>query len=260
MKSLLLCLRKDYRPNRLYYRLLKEIFGIVPNNVELYKLALIHRSVSLPGEEGRRVVNNERLEYLGDAILEAIVSDYLFIEFPDKNEGFLTQLRSKIVSRASLNEIAVKIGLDRHVIVQHNSNHIQKHLYGDALEAMIGAIYLDKGYDYVNRLVINDILAKNLQIDQLTAQETDYKSRLIEWSQKHKVRILFETVPAPATGAHERSSGFLCGVTAAGTFLGSGKGDSKKEAEQQASAESMAALRKDKALRERLRTPDEIAS
>lgn len=250
MKRLLLPFRKDYRRNRRYYRLLKEIFGLVPNNIELYKLALVHRSASLYVEDGPPV-NNERLEFLGDAILEAIVSDYLFIEFPDKNEGFLTQIRSKIVSRSSLNEIAVKIGLDRYVIVQYSNNHIQKHLYGDALEAIIGAIYLDKGYDYVNRLVINEVFSKNLNLGQITQVETDFKSRLIEWCQKHKLAVRFDTSPAPYYNDHTPS--FVCRIRIDGQPpLGTGKGLSKKEAEQQAARESLSAIRKSKELREQL--------
>ena len=250
--------RKDYRRNRRYYALLKEIFGLVPNNIELYKLALIHRSASFYAGESRSPVNNERLEYLGDAVLEAIVSDYLFIEFPGKNEGFLTQIRSKIVSRASLNEIAVRIGLDKHVIVQYSSNHIQKHLYGDALEAMIGAIYLDKGYNFTNRLVINNILDRHLNLDKVSQVETDFKSRLIEWGQKHRLKVIFDTMPSKYHTDHAPE--FLCRVLVGGEPLGLGEGSSKKEAEQQAATESMAILRKDKEIRERLRRPDELPS
>ncbi|MDL2230572.1 ribonuclease III [Alistipes sp. OttesenSCG-928-L06] len=249
-KRILLRFRKDYRQDERYYKILNDIFGLTPNNIELYKLALIHRSASVYMEEGGIPVNNERLEFLGDAILEAIVSDYLFIEFPDKSEGFLTQIRSKIVSRASLNEIAVKIGLDKHVIVQYSNNHIQKHLYGDALEAMIGAIYLDKGYDFVNRLVINDILGKNLSLDQITQIETDFKSRLIEWCQKHKLKVVFDTMPS--ADYHDHTPSFTCQIVVAAEPLGKGKGLSKKEAEQHAAHESMSAIRKNKELRDRL--------
>ncbi|MCD8186821.1 MAG: putative dsRNA-binding protein, partial [Rikenellaceae bacterium] len=168
----------------------------------------------------------------------------------DKSEGFLTQIRSKIVSRASLNEIAVKIGLDKHVIVQYSNNHIQKHLYGDALEAMIGAIYLDKGYDFVNRLVINEILGKNLSLDDISQIETDFKSRLIEWCQKHKLKVAFDTMSSAHYNDHTPS--FISQIIVADEALGKGKGLSKKEAEQHAAHESMSAIRKSKELRERL--------
>ena len=146
--------------DKAYYKALDEIFGVCPNNIELYKLALIHRSASLFLDDGTPI-NNERLEFLGDAVLESIVSDYLFIEFPEQNEGFLTKLRSRIVSRASLNKLAVRIGLDRHIITQGNYSSQQKNLYGDALEAMVGALYLDKGYDFTNRCS-SDLLFRSL--------------------------------------------------------------------------------------------------
>ncbi|MDE6857246.1 MAG: ribonuclease III, partial [Alistipes sp.] len=168
------------------------MFGFVPNNIELYKLALIHKSASLVLEDGNQI-NNERLEFLGDAVIEAVTSDYLFIEFPDRQEGFMTQLRSKIVSRQSLNEIARRIGLDTHIISHSNGNITQKHIYGDAFEAMMGAIYLDQGYEFVNRLLINNVYYRYLDLEDLSQEETDVKSRLIEWCQKHRYTIEFRT-------------------------------------------------------------------
>ena len=135
--------------------MIDDMFGFLPNNVELYKLALIHRSASVVADG--RSINNERLEFLGDAVIESVTSDYLFIEFPDYNEGQLTQLRSKLVSRQSLNAIAREIGLDECVICNGSASASQKHIFGDAFEAMMGAIYLDQGYDFVNRLLINSI-------------------------------------------------------------------------------------------------------
>ena len=184
--------RRNFGENRLYYRIIDDMFGFIPHNIELYKLALIHKSASLILEDGR-AINNERLEFLGDAVIEAVTSDYLFIEFPDRDEGFMTQLRSRIVSRQSLNELAVHLGLDRQVISNSGAGIVQKHIYGDAFEAMMGAIYLDQGYDFVNRLLINGIYYRYLNLDELIESETDFKSRLIEWSQKNHHRILFRT-------------------------------------------------------------------
>jgi len=124
-------LRRNFGRDKAYYKVVDDMFGFIPHNIELYKLALIHKSASLVLEDGRPI-NNERLEFLGDAVIEAVTSDYLFIEYPDRDEGFLTQLRSKIVSRQSLNELAVKIGLDRHVISNASTSITQKHIYGDA--------------------------------------------------------------------------------------------------------------------------------
>ncbi|MBO5732386.1 MAG: ribonuclease III [Alistipes sp.] len=203
------------------------MFGFVPNNIELYKLALIHKSASVALEDGSHI-NNERLEFLGDAVIESITSDYLFIEFPDRDEGFMTQVRSKIVSRQSLNNIAARIGLDKHVISNAVGNTTHKHIYGDAFEAMMGAIYLDKGYDFANRLLINDIYGRYLSLDDVLQSETDFKSRLIEWCQKNHYSIEFRT-------SNEASrSGFHSVVYVDGIAVGHGRGDSKKAAEQNA--------------------------
>ena len=147
-------LRRNFGKDKVFYAAIDDMLGIVPHNIELYKLALIHKSASVTLDDGRQI-NNERLEFLGDAVIESVTSDYLFIEFPDKNEGFLTQLRSKMVSRQALNEVAKRIGLDEHVIVHHSGGVSQKNIYGDAFEAMMGAVYLDQGYEFVNRLLIN---------------------------------------------------------------------------------------------------------
>ena len=207
-------LRRNFGRDKAYYRIIDDMFGFIPNNIELYKLALIHKSASLVLEDGR-AINNERLEFLGDAVIEAVTSDYLFIEYPDRDEGFLTQLRSKTVSRQSLNVLAVNIGLDRHVISNGSTSVTQKHIYGDAFEAMIGAVYLDQGYEFVNRLLINRIYFRHLSLDELTESETDFKSRLIEeYSANHPV--------------------FYSTVLVDGMEVGHGSGDSKKEAEQHA--------------------------
>jgi ribonuclease III, bacterial len=223
--------RRNFGENRLYYRIIDDMFGFIPHNIELYKLALIHKSASLILEDGR-AINNERLEFLGDAVIEAVTSDYLFIEFPDRDEGFMTQLRSRIVSRQSLNELAVHLGLDRQVISNSGAGIVQKHIYGDAFEAMMGAIYLDQGYDFVNRLLINGIYYRYLNLDELIESETDFKSRLIEWSQKNHHRILFRT--DHDQGYSSAHPVFRCTVLVDDIEVGHGSGDSKKEAEQQA--------------------------
>ncbi len=211
--------------------MLDSIFGIRPNNIELYKLALLHRSASLHLDDGTPI-NNERLEFLGDAILEAIVSDYLFIEFPDRDEGFLTQIRQRIVSRVSLNELSCEMGLAQHVIRNGTRGNVRQNLYGDALEAMIGAIYLDKGYDYTNRLLINRVFRKYLDLDRIVAVEIDFKSRLIEWCQKSRRAITFHT--STRSGPASGNPAFISRVVIDGIQMGSGEGPSKKEAEQHA--------------------------
>lgn len=224
-------IRRNFGKDRKFYAAIDDMFGFIPNNIELYKLALIHKSASVTLDDGRQI-NNERLEFLGDAVIESVTSDYLFIEFPDQNEGFLTQLRSKMVSRQSLNEVAKRLNLDAHVITHSSASFSQKHIYGDAFEAMMGAIYLDQGYDFVNRLLINRIFGDYLRAGTLLEEETDFKSRLIEWCQKKHHTIRFIT-------SHDKSYSsahpvFNCKVLIDDIEAGYGSGDSKKEAEQQA--------------------------
>lgn len=222
--------RRNFGIDKEYYRFVDDMFGFIPNNIELYKLALIHKSASQ--SIGGHHINNERLEFLGDAVIESVTSDYLYIEFPDKNEGFMTQLRAKIVSRQSLNDIAHKIGLDKYVVYNSGGNFTQKHIYGDAFEAMMGAIYLDQGYDFVNRLLINNIYYNHLSIDALTESETDFKSRLIEWCQKNRHTVVFRT-RSDAHAPHTAPT-FYSTVLIDGIEVGHGVGDSKKVAEQNA--------------------------
>lgn len=211
-----------------------DLFGFRANNIELYKLALIHRSASMCLADGT-TLNNERLEFLGDAVLETIVSDYLFVEFPDDKEGFLSKLRSRIVSRTTLNSIATSIGLDKHIVVQFTSGmYVQKHLYGNTLEAMIGAMYLDKGYNFTNRLIINNLFKNHLDLDSLLEHENDFKSRLIEFCQKEKFSINFVTRPSDKATSHIPH--FHTVIEINGVNQGEGEGSSKKEAEQQAAA------------------------
>lgn len=229
-------IKRNFGQDRDYYRMVDDIFGFIPNNIELYKLALIHKSASIVVDG--QTINNERLEFLGDAVIESVTSDYLFIEYPEYDEGRLTQLRSKIVSRQSLNGIAKKIGLDRCVICNRSVSTSQKHIFGDAFEAMMGAIYLDQGYDFVNRLLINTIYATSLSLERVDEEETDFKSRLIEWGQKHHHTILFKTKgvgKSTAAGAHS----FRSVVLIDSLEVGHGTGESKKEAEQSA-AQSVA--------------------
>lgn len=224
--------RRNFGPDKEFYRTIDELFGFVPHNIELYKLALIHKSASLVLDDGRQI-NNERLEYLGDAVIEAVTSDYLYIEFPDRDEGFMTKLRSKIVSRQSLNAIAKEIGLDRCVILDGSSNTLaQKHIFGDAFEAMMGAIYLDQGYNFVNRLLINRLYRDHLSLEELTESENDFKSRLIEWCQKNHHTIRFHT--AKREGSSANHPVFHATVLIDSMEVGHGSGESKKEAEQQA--------------------------
>ncbi|RLD89023.1 MAG: ribonuclease III [Bacteroidetes bacterium] len=171
----------------------KNIFGFYPRNINLYKLALRHKSATAKKINGLKI-NNERLEYLGDAILSAIVADYLFRRFPYKDEGFLTQMRSKIVSRTSLNRLSLKLGLQKLVVSVDMQSNQPKSAGGDAFEAFIGAVFLDKGYNFTKKIILNRIIGVHFDVEQLVEEEVSYKSRIIEWSQKQKKDIQFRVV------------------------------------------------------------------
>ncbi|MBR2333110.1 MAG: ribonuclease III [Rikenellaceae bacterium] len=212
-----------------YYKMVDELFGFCPNNIELYKLALVHRSASVILPNGQHL-NNERLEYLGDAIIESIVSDYIFVEFPEYSEGEMTKFRTRIVSRVALNRLAEQIGLDKWVICRDADEH-RKNIAGDALEAMMGAIYLDQGYEFANRLFINNLIANHVNIDEISIEERDFKSRLLEWCQKSHRTLRFATSPNRSDSELPR---FHSVVYINGEQMGEGDGATKKEAEQNA--------------------------
>jgi ribonuclease-3 len=210
---------------------LKKILGFSPGNLELYEIAFIHRSATFTLPSGKKV-NNERLEYLGDAVLDAILSDYLFEKFPDANEGFLTKIRSRIVNRDVLNELSVSMGINKILISKINSFHLTKNLYGDAFEALIGAVFLDKGFKKTKKVFIKNVLNKYLDLDLIVKTDTDYKSLVFEWVQKHKSNLIF-------TYNEEYDFNLKKSVFSTVLFIdkkefGEGHGSSKKEAEQEA--------------------------
>jgi ribonuclease III len=225
--------------DRDFYNQLKKIFGVSPRNLDLYKLAFVHKSASIVLPRGKRV-NNERLEYLGDAVLDAIVADYLFSQFPNQKEGFLTKMRSKIVSRISLNQLALDMGLDKLIVSQPNNQNIQKNIYGNALEAIIGAMFLDRGFQFTSNCVVNSILEKFIDLDNLQNIENDYKSRIFEWAQKNRLTLQFqnqEDVPSNGFNPH-----FIVNIILNDQVLGEGHGSSKKEAEQNAAMEALSKI------------------
>lgn len=175
------------------YRAIKNIFGYYPGNIHLYELAFRHKSATTKKVNGIRL-NNERLEYLGDAILSAVIADFLFKSFPYKNEGFLTEMRSKIVSRVSLNKLSMKLGLQQLIRSGGEPSAKAKSAGGDAFEALIGALYIDKGYNFTRNIIINRIVNIHFDIDQLIISEISYKSKLNEWTQKEKREINFRVL------------------------------------------------------------------
>jgi ribonuclease-3 len=181
------------------FNAIKNIFGFYPGNIFLYKLAFHHKSAGVETVTGMKI-NNERLEFLGDAVLDAITADYLFKTFPLKDEGFLTEMRSKIVNRIQLNKLAQKMGLDTLVQLDSGFSNQYKSFQGDALEALIGALYLDKGYDFTNKIVLERIIKHYFNIDELVSQEVNFKSKMIEWTQRQKRQIVFNVVDEIGTG------------------------------------------------------------
>lgn len=213
--------------NGKFYGLSISQIGFVPNNKGLYRLALLHKSASRMTSNGV-VLNYERLEFLGDAVLGAIVAELLYKFFPNQDEGFLTRVRSKVVSRESLNELAINIGLDKAVVAKSDISH-NKHIYGDVFEAFIGAMFLDQGFVNTKRFIEKYIFPNFFNIKDLVSVDTNYKSRLIEWAQKNKVELRFETNDA----RHSRRNKFCCTVFLGEEEKGRGFGSSKKEAEQE---------------------------
>ncbi len=197
--SILSPIRSVFSSDKKLVYTVKNIFGFFPDNVALYSLAFRHKSASQERINGFKV-SNERLEYLGDAVLSSIVADYLFKKFPYKEEGFLTEMRSKIVSRSSLNKLSRKLGIDVLVKSEISGNGFSKSLLGDAFEAFVGALYLDKGYDFTKRILIKRVVEVHFDIDKLVEEDTNYKSQLIEWSQKEKIPIEFKVIEEIGNG------------------------------------------------------------
>jgi ribonuclease III len=222
--------------NKDFLKKIKEILGFWPSDLSLYQIALTHKSASytLNGEK----VNNERLEYLGDSILDAVISDYLYKKYPSEREGFLTEMRSKIVNGEKLKELAVNINLDQFIIQRTNIQLASSRIYEDAFEALVGAIYLDKGYRAVYRFITQKIIDEHIDLEELETLNYNYKSQLIEWSQKNKSPIEFYSF-----SDDEDLTNFTSEVRLDDKTIGLGKGNSKKEAEQNAAQEALITLR-----------------
>ncbi|MCQ2314192.1 MAG: ribonuclease III [Bacteroidales bacterium] len=170
-------------------RFVKNVFGFYPNNIEPYRLAFIHKSAAVKNNNGM-VMCNERLEYLGDAVLSNVVAEFLFKKYPTKQEGFLTEMRARIVSRASLNKLSFKFGFDKQIEIA-NHNIARNSTGGNAFEAFCGALFLDKGYDFSYKIIVDKIINAYLDVDELQNTETNFKSRLLELCQKKKKKLEF---------------------------------------------------------------------
>jgi ribonuclease III len=216
---------------------LKNIFGYYPGNIFLYKLAFRHKSQAIELSNGNKI-SNERLEFLGDAILSAVVADHLFKMFPYKDEGFLTEMRSRIVSRAQLNKLSEKLGIDT-LITANSDNNIYRSIKGDAFEALVGAMYLDKGYNFTRQIIIEKIIKQHFDLHDLETNNTNYKSQIIEWSQREKRPVEFVIVNEVGHGYNKQ---YVVDVLVDKVSLGKGRDYSIKGAEQDAAMKALMQL------------------
>jgi ribonuclease III len=230
-------LSKFSKPIRVYFSADKKLheslyntLGFYPTNIALYKLAFRHSSAAQLIKKGIKD-SNERLEFLGDSVIGTVVADYLFKKFPYKDEGFLTKMRSKMVSRQQHNRIAVKLGLNNFLEVnndRHSTNRPSS-INGDAYEALIGAIYLDKGYKFAQEFILQRIVNVHIDMDEVETKEVDFKSKFIEWAQKEKKEFQFEAIVDGATVSDKQ---FVIQLKVEDEIVGSAQHFSKKRAEQ----------------------------
>lgn len=234
-------IRLPFRKEKELYSSLYDIIGFYPHDISYYKLALMHKSVMRRNAKGKPV-NNERLEFLGDAILDAIVGDIVYQHFPGKREGFLTNTRSKLVQRDTLNKLAQEMGINQLILSSGHTLSHNSYMGGNAFEALVGAIYLDQGYNACMRFMNKRILAQMINIDKVAYKEVNFKSKLIEWSQKNKVRLTYEQV------LQEKDKNgnpiFEFKVVLEGVEGCAGRGFSKKESQQLASKLTLDKLKK----------------
>lgn len=219
-----------------FYGFIRKTTGLSPLNLNIYEQAFIHKSAMIKGKN-RKFINNERLEYLGDAILGAIIADELYNHFPNKNEGFLTKTRSRIVNRTLLNEIANNMELNQWVKVQSKINILNTSILGDTLEALIGAIYIDRGYKTCKQFVLTKIISRHIDLSKIAKKDTNYKSLFIEWGQKHKKSVRFITEKKQSTT--DSHPIFISSALVDDITISSGEGYSKKEAQQNAAREAI---------------------
>jgi ribonuclease-3 len=235
-----LLFRKDKESYLRFYRIL----GFYPRNIAVYEQALLHKSSSVKTDKGR-LINNERLEFLGDAVLDAVVADIVYRKFEGKREGFLTNTRSKIVQRETLNRIAGEIGLDKLVKFTSRQPSHNSYMGGNAFEALVGAIYLDRGYEACKEFMERRIIGAYIDVDKISRKEVNFKSKLIEWCQKNRLDVAFALISQEA----DKTAGgptFVSEVRIEGVAGGRGKGFSKKESQQLAARETLDKVKKDK--------------
>lgn len=225
-----------FSPNKQLLLQLEHLLGYTPKHLPYYQLALMHRS-----KIEELAHNNERLEFLGDAILGSIVAEYLFKKYPTQAEGYLTEMRSRIVRRETLNNVALRMGLNK--LVQYNQNDrglSRSHIFGNALEALIGAVYLDQGFSRTRGFILKQVIKPYIDIALLENTDTNYKNQLLSWAQKNSFVLTFDTVDEKVEGSRKI---FTIGVMLDGDLVASGAGYNKKEAGQVAAQKALEVLK-----------------
>ncbi len=234
-------IKLPFRKDKELYLCLYKIIGFYPRKIEYYKTALLHKSIARRNEKGKPV-NNERLEFLGDAILDAVVGDIVFEHFPGKREGFLTNTRSKLVQRETLGRLAQEMGINELILSNGRGTSHNSYMGGNAFEALVGAIYLDRGYDACMKFMKKRILAQMINIDKVAYKEVNFKSKMLEWSQKNRVQMEFRLISQQKDD--QGNQVFNYQIFIEGIEGCSGKGYSKKESQQMASKLTLDLLRK----------------
>lgn len=256
-------MKLPFRKNKEFLSALYDILGFYPHNIEIYRIAFSHKSLSYRrdadskkggkdrkannrdrkqrSENTSKPLNNERLEYLGDAVLETIVSDILFHHFPHKREGFLTSTRSKIVQREALNRLAADMGLEKLILAAQGTRMSHTNIGGNAFEALMGAIYLDRGFKTCQWFINNRVIGRYIDLDNVAQKEVNFKSKLLEWSQKNRININFKD------SACDGEKGFRTVISIEGITIARGSGRSKKESQQEASKEALTRMRREPA-------------
>lgn len=227
-------------PDKAFRRTLQNLLGFRPDNLSLYRKAFTHSSAANQSRgKSEQKESYERLEFLGDAILSAVIADYLFRKFPFRDEGFLTKLRSRIVSRQQLGRLAQKFGIENLVEAESGLAGRSNSINGDVFEALIGAIFIDKGYSFTDRYINETILRYHLDIDEIEATDTDFKSKLIEWAQKNRKELRFNLVEENGVGQNKV---YVIEVCIDGNAYGRSQHLSKKRAEQDSAGQALTAL------------------
>ena len=224
--------------NNSFTRSIKSLTGLTPINLDLYRLATKHSSAAQQVKD-----HNERLEYLGDAVLGTIVAEFLFMKFPFKEEGFLTEIRSRIVNGEHLSSLARKIGLDElinHDKRQKGAQLQRSSMYGDAMEALVAAVFLDHGFQKCKIFVLQKLIVPHCDLNSIVEQNINFKSQVIEWAQRHNKKVSFEIVDEKGA-SHFRE--FIAEVLIDGKVMGRGQGMSKKKAEQAAAEKALSLLK-----------------